>query len=132
MKTRRKPTPGHDALLFSISGAGPFICPVSQTRLDTPRPLFTQSWGTGGKSKCSGTRQIQTGLHWQYVCGYFRSIYITLTGVRGHNWPIDLGVLYVLASPVVPWLRVSFITPSHPSKLPPVCEIDVMKCARSK
>ena len=51
---------GHDALLFSISGTGSFICPVAQTRLDIPRPLFTQSWTTGGKSKCSGTRQIQT------------------------------------------------------------------------
>ena len=52
--------PGHDALLFSISNTGSFICPVAQTRLGIPRPLFTQSWTTRGKSKCSGTRQIRT------------------------------------------------------------------------
>ena len=40
--------PGHDALLFSVSGTGSVICPVAQTRLDMPRPLFTQSWTTGG------------------------------------------------------------------------------------
>ena len=34
---------GHDALLFSISGTGSFICPLSQTGLDIPRPLITQS-----------------------------------------------------------------------------------------
>ena len=42
------PPPGHDALLFSISGTG---CLVAQTRLDIPRPLFTQSWTTGRKVK---------------------------------------------------------------------------------
>ena len=53
--------PGHDALLFLISGTGSFICLVAQTRLDIPtRLLFTQSWTTGGKSKRSCTRQIQT------------------------------------------------------------------------
>ena len=53
---------GHDARLFSICGTGSCIdvCPVAQTRLDIPRPLFTQSWTTGGKPKCSGTRQIRT------------------------------------------------------------------------
>ena len=39
---------GHDTLLYSISGTGSFICPVAQTRLDIPRPVFTQSWSTGG------------------------------------------------------------------------------------
>ena len=43
--------PRHYALLFSISGTGSFICPVAQTRLDIPRPFFTQSWTTGGKVK---------------------------------------------------------------------------------
>ena len=33
--------PGHDALLFSISGTESY--PVTQTRLDIPRPLITQS-----------------------------------------------------------------------------------------
>ena len=47
---------GHDALLFLKSGHGSFICPVTQTRLDIPGPLFTQSSTTGGKSKCSGMR----------------------------------------------------------------------------
>ena len=68
--------PGHDALLFSISGTGSFECPVAHTRLEArhgylpshglftrdwvnkslglgePRLLFTQSrtfWGGGGK-----------------------------------------------------------------------------------
>ena len=40
--------PGHDALLFSRSGTGSCICP--HARLDIPRPLFTQSWTTGGMS----------------------------------------------------------------------------------
>ena len=26
----------------------PFVYPVTQTRLDVPRPLITQSWSTGG------------------------------------------------------------------------------------
>ena len=39
---------GHDALLFSISGTGSFICPVAQTGLDIPRPLISQSWTIGG------------------------------------------------------------------------------------
>ena len=34
---------GDNPLLFSISGTGSFICPVTQTRLDIPRPLLTQS-----------------------------------------------------------------------------------------
>ena len=34
---------GYNALLFSISGTGSFICLVTQTRLDIPRPLITQS-----------------------------------------------------------------------------------------
>ena len=56
-ETRRKPTTSHDALLFAISGTGSFICrhtdtaghtkafdsPVTQTWLDIPRPLITQS-----------------------------------------------------------------------------------------
>ena len=40
--------PGHDALLFSISGTRSCVCPVAQTRLDIPKPLITQSWTTGG------------------------------------------------------------------------------------
>ena len=55
-KTSRKPPTGDNPLLFSISGTGSFICPVTQTLLDIPRPLITQSWGTGGKAKCSGPR----------------------------------------------------------------------------
>ena len=57
MNETRKPTTSHDALLFAISGTGSFICrhtdtaghtkafdsPVTQTRLDIPRPLITQS-----------------------------------------------------------------------------------------
>ena len=35
-----------NALLFSISGTGSFICPVTQTRLDIPRLLITQSCTT--------------------------------------------------------------------------------------
>ena len=60
MKLGGNRPPGYDALLFSISGTGSFICPVTQTWLDIPRPLFTQSWITGGKSKWSSTRQIRT------------------------------------------------------------------------
>ena len=29
------------------------LYPVAHTRLDIPRPLFTHSWTTGGKSRCS-------------------------------------------------------------------------------
>ena len=36
----------HDALLFSTSGTGSFICPVIQTCLDIPRSLITQSMTT--------------------------------------------------------------------------------------
>ena len=32
--------PGHATLLFSISGTGSFICPVTQTRLDIPRRVL--------------------------------------------------------------------------------------------
>ena len=40
--------PGHDALIFSISDTGLFILyPVSQTRLDIPKPLIIQSGATG-------------------------------------------------------------------------------------
>ena len=46
------------------SGMGSFICPVAQTPLGIPRPLFTRSRTTGGKSTCSGTRQIQTAGEW--------------------------------------------------------------------
>ena len=42
MKLGGNRPPGHDALLFSISGTGSFICSVRQTRLDIP-PLITQS-----------------------------------------------------------------------------------------
>ena len=56
---------GHDALLFSISGTGSFKCPVAQRRRDIPRPLITQSWTTGGKSKCSGT--IKAGSNCRLV-----------------------------------------------------------------
>ena len=31
-----------------MSGTGSFTCPVAQTRLDIPRPSFTQSWTAGG------------------------------------------------------------------------------------
>ena len=34
---------GHNALLFSISGRGSFIFPATQTPLDIPRSLITQS-----------------------------------------------------------------------------------------
>ena len=37
---------GHDALLFSISGTGSFLCPVTDTpRPYQPRPLITDSSG---------------------------------------------------------------------------------------
>ena len=36
----------HNALLFSIGGMGSIICPVTQTRLDIPKPLTRQSWTT--------------------------------------------------------------------------------------
>ena len=39
--------PGHDALLFSISGMVSCICRVTQTRTDIPRSSFTQSRTTG-------------------------------------------------------------------------------------
>ena len=39
-------------LPLSISGTGSFICPVTQSRLDIPSPLFTQSWTTGGSQGC--------------------------------------------------------------------------------
>ena len=42
--------PRHDALLFSASGTGSFIWQVAPTRLDTSRPLFTQSWTLGEES----------------------------------------------------------------------------------
>ena len=52
------PPPGHDALLFSISGTG---CLVAQTRLDIYQGLYLPSHGPlGEKSKCFGTRQIRT------------------------------------------------------------------------
>ena len=35
----------------STSGRGYFIYPVTQTRLEIPRPLITQSWTTGEKVK---------------------------------------------------------------------------------
>ena len=51
---------GYDALLFSISGTGSFICPVTQTQ-QTYQGLYLPSHGLlEEKSKCSGTRQIQT------------------------------------------------------------------------
>ena len=57
-ETRRKLPPGHNALLFSISGTG-----YSRTNTaDIPRPLFTHSRTTGGKSKCCSTRQIRTAV----------------------------------------------------------------------
>ena len=60
MKLGGNRPPGDNPLLFSISGTGSFICPITQTRLDIPRPLITQSWGTGRKaevfSSASGTR----------------------------------------------------------------------------
>ena len=34
---------GDNPLLFSISGTGSCICPVTQTRLEIPRPLITQA-----------------------------------------------------------------------------------------
>ena len=43
MKLGENLPPGHDSLLFSISGMGSCICPVAQTRLDILRPLFTQA-----------------------------------------------------------------------------------------
>ena len=51
MKLWRNLPPGHDVLLFSISGTRSFICPVAQTQLGIPRLLFTQSWTTGSKVK---------------------------------------------------------------------------------
>ena len=47
MKQRGNLPPGHDALLFSISDTGYFICPVTQTRLDIPRPLPSHTDTTG-------------------------------------------------------------------------------------
>ena len=35
--------PGHDSLLSSTGGTGSCICPVTQTRLNIPRSLITQS-----------------------------------------------------------------------------------------
>ena len=52
MKLGGNRPPGDNPLLLSISGTGSFTCPVTQTRLDIPKPLITQSWGTGGKLKC--------------------------------------------------------------------------------
>ena len=43
IKLGRNLPPGHNALLFSTSGTGTFIYPVTQTRLDIPRSLITQS-----------------------------------------------------------------------------------------
>ena len=43
MKLRENLPPRHDALPFSISGTGSFVCPVAQIWLDIPRPLITQS-----------------------------------------------------------------------------------------
>ena len=39
--------PGHDALLFSISGTGSFICPAPQSRLDIPRRLIVDLYNHG-------------------------------------------------------------------------------------
>ena len=54
--------PWHDALLFSISGTGSFICPVAHTRLDIPRPVITHAvmdnWGS-----VKGIRAPSVGGH---------------------------------------------------------------------
>ena len=74
-ETRRKPSTGTQCPTLFDKWHGTFYMPsrtdtaghtkafdypVTQTRLDIPRPLITQSWTTGGKSKCSGTSQILT------------------------------------------------------------------------
>ena len=57
-ETRWKPTTGTRCPTLFDKWDRDRICPVAW--LDIPRPLFTHSWTTGGKSECSGTRQIQT------------------------------------------------------------------------
>ena len=64
-ETRRKPTTGRQFPSLFDKWHGIFYLPshtdtaghtkvfdypVTQTRLDIPRPLITQSWGTGGKT----------------------------------------------------------------------------------
>ena len=44
--TRRKPTTGTRCSTLFNKWQGSFVCPVTPTRRDTPRPLFTQSWTT--------------------------------------------------------------------------------------
>ena len=71
MKLGGNRPPGDNPLLFSISGTGSFICPVAQTPLDIPRPLITQSWGTGGKPKCSVPQVgLELTTHRLTVCPY--------------------------------------------------------------
>ena len=40
--------PGHDALLFSISGTGSFICLVTDTRLDLTKTFIYPVMDQGG------------------------------------------------------------------------------------
>ena len=77
--------PGHDALLFSISGVGSFICPVAETRMGTPRPLITMDHWVDGKPKCSGTRRRPKGMGcgvWGVGCG----VWGVGCGVWGGAW----------------------------------------------
>ena len=60
-ETRRKPTAMIRCPTLFDKGHG--ILAVAQTPLDIARPLFTRSWTTGGKSKCSGTRQPQLPIN---------------------------------------------------------------------
>ena len=56
--------PGHDDLLTLFNKRhGILYMPSESHRISWTywsRPLFTQSWTTGGKSNCSGTRHIRT------------------------------------------------------------------------
>ena len=81
-ETRRRPPTGTRCPIYTLSvgSTGSFIlCPVAQTRLDIPRPLFTQSWLPGpGGPKFSGTRQIRTAHLYEAIF----SLYIVWGGVR--------------------------------------------------
>ena len=62
MKQRGNLPPGHDALLFSVSDTGSFICPVTQTRLDIPRPLPSHT-DTAGHTKALDYPVTDTAGH---------------------------------------------------------------------
>ena len=110
--------PGHDVLLFSISGTGSFICPVTQTRLDIPRPLITQShrhgWtyqglglpchtDTAGNTKALDYPVTQTRLD----IGPTKAFDYPVTDMAGHTKAFDYPVTQTRLDIPRPWITQS-------------------------